>query len=118
MKTVKNTTKDDYIRSVCKVILYIEQNYNEELTLEELARVGSFSKYHFHRVFKSIAGFELEPVVKYNYGSTLYHINVPFPTDDELDVFFFENTKGTYLCEFDIFRKRPKVGTFVIYVFF
>ncbi|PLY08042.1 MAG: AraC family transcriptional regulator [Arcobacter sp.] len=53
---MSKTTKDDYVQSVCRVILYIEQNYNSELTLEELSKVASFSKYHFHRIFKSIVG--------------------------------------------------------------
>ena len=53
---MKKTTKDDYIQSVYKVIFYIEQNYNKDLTLEELSKVASFSKYHFHRIFKSIVG--------------------------------------------------------------
>jgi len=61
---VKNTTKDDYIRSVCKVVLYIEQNFIEELSLEDLSRVGSFSKYHFHRIFKSIVGVSVGDYVR------------------------------------------------------
>ncbi|XOB61765.1 AraC family transcriptional regulator [Campylobacterota bacterium DY0563] len=53
---MSKTTKDDYIQSVCRVILYIEQNYNNELSLDELSKIASFSKYHFHRIFKSIVG--------------------------------------------------------------
>ena len=41
---MKKVTKDDYIQSVYKVILYIEQNYNDDLTLEALSKVASFSK--------------------------------------------------------------------------
>lgn len=53
---MSKSTKDDYIQSVCRVILYIEQNYNKELSLDELSKIASFSKYHFHRIFKSIVG--------------------------------------------------------------
>lgn len=53
---MKKVTKDDYIQSVCRVVLYIEQNYNDDLTLDELSKVASFSKFHFHRIFKSIVG--------------------------------------------------------------
>jgi len=53
---MKTTTKDDYLQSIYKVIYYIEQNYNDDLTLDELSKVASFSKYHFHRIFKSIIG--------------------------------------------------------------
>lgn len=61
---MKKTTKDDYIQSVYKVIFYIEQNYNKDLTLEELSKVASFSKYHFHRIFKSIIGENLSDYIR------------------------------------------------------
>lgn len=61
---MKKTTKNDYIQSVYKVIFYIEKNYNEDLTLEELSKVASFSKYHFHRIFKSIIGENLSDYIR------------------------------------------------------
>ena len=61
---MKKTTKDDYIQSVYKVIFYIEQHYNEDLTLEELSKVASFSKYHFHRIFKSIVGENVSDYIR------------------------------------------------------
>jgi len=61
---MKKTTKDDYIQSVYKVIFYIEQHYNEDLTLEELSKVASFSKYHFHRIFKSIVGVNVSDYIR------------------------------------------------------
>jgi AraC family transcriptional regulator len=61
---MKITTKDDYIQSVYKVILYIEQNYNDDLTLEELSKVAGFSKYHFHRIFKSIIGENISDYIR------------------------------------------------------
>jgi AraC family transcriptional regulator len=61
---MKITTKDDYIQSVCRVILYIEQNYSDELTLESLSKIASFSKYHFHRIFKSIVGENLSNYIR------------------------------------------------------
>ena len=42
-----------------RVTLYIEQHYNQELSLGALAKVAGFSKYHFHRVFKTIVGESL-----------------------------------------------------------
>ncbi len=61
---MKKTTKDDYIQSIYKVIFYIEQNYNDDLTLEELSFVAGFSKYHFHRIFKSIVGENLSDFIR------------------------------------------------------
>lgn len=53
---MKENTKEDYVHHVYKVIFYIENNASHELTLEELAKVAGFSKYHFHRIFKAITG--------------------------------------------------------------
>ena len=61
---MKKRTKDDYIQSVYKVIFYIEQNYNADLTLEELSKVAGFSKYHFHRIFKSIVGENVSDYIR------------------------------------------------------
>ncbi|QFR49634.1 AraC family transcriptional regulator [Sulfurimonas lithotrophica] len=61
---MKKTTKDDYLQSIYKVIFYIEQNYSEDLTLEELSKVAGFSKYHFHRIFKSIVGENLSEYIR------------------------------------------------------
>ncbi|MDY0321699.1 MAG: AraC family transcriptional regulator [Arcobacteraceae bacterium] len=60
----KKTTKDEYLQSIYKVIYYIEQNYNDDLTLEELSRVAGFSKYHFHRIFSSIVGENLSDYIR------------------------------------------------------
>lgn len=56
---MKKTTKEEYLQSIYKVIYYIEQNYNDDLKLEELSKVAGFSKYHFHRIFQAIAGENL-----------------------------------------------------------
>ncbi|MEJ2436531.1 MAG: AraC family transcriptional regulator [Sulfurovaceae bacterium] len=61
---MKKTTKNDYLQSIYKVIYYIEQNYNDDLTLEELSKVAGFSKYHFHRIFKSIVGENLSDYIR------------------------------------------------------
>lgn len=61
---MKKTTKDEYLQSIYRVIYYIEQNYNDDLTLEELSKVAGFSKYHFHRIFKSIVGENLSDYIR------------------------------------------------------
>jgi AraC family transcriptional regulator len=58
------TTKDEYLQSIYKVIYYIEKNYNDDFTLEELSKVAGFSKYHFHRIFKSIVGENLSDYIR------------------------------------------------------
>ncbi|WP_294967079.1 AraC family transcriptional regulator [Sulfurimonas sp.] len=78
---MKKTTKDDYIQSVYKVISYIEQNYNDELTLEELSKVAGFSKYHFHRIFKSIIG---ESMGEYIRRVRLSNTTLKFKTNQKI----------------------------------
>ncbi len=51
-----------HVVSVNRVVSYIEKHLDEQLTLERLAAVGSFSPYHFHRLFhqvmnENVAGF-------------------------------------------------------------
>jgi AraC family transcriptional regulator len=48
------TQNDIYTRRINSVISYIRQNLDSDLSLDTLARVGCFSKFHFHRIFKSI----------------------------------------------------------------
>ena len=45
-----------YISRINKVFDYIESNIEKPMTLEELAIVANFSKFHFNRIFQSIVG--------------------------------------------------------------
>lgn len=78
---MSNSTKDDYVQSVCRVILYIEQNYNSDLTLDELSKIASFSKYYFHRIFKSIVG---ESMVDYIRRVRLQSTTLQFKTNQKI----------------------------------
>src|SRR4030095_12344290 len=50
-----NTAQNDiYTRSTNSVRSRCRQNLDGDLSLDTLSRVGCFSKFHFHRVFKSI----------------------------------------------------------------
>ena len=46
----------EYIFRINKTFDYIESNIEKPMTLEELATVANFSKFHFSRIFQSIAG--------------------------------------------------------------
>ena len=46
----------DYISRINKAFDYIESNLDRQITLEELAGVANFSKFHFNRIFKAIVG--------------------------------------------------------------
>jgi len=61
---VKKTTKDDYFQSVYKVVHYIEIHYSEVLDLDILSKLSGFSKYHFHRIFLSIVGENINAFIR------------------------------------------------------
>ncbi len=46
----------EYISRINRVLDYIERNIDREFTLDELASVAFFSKYHFHRIFNALMG--------------------------------------------------------------
>jgi AraC family transcriptional regulator len=43
-------------RQISKVLEYIEEHLNDPLPLEKLAKVSTYSAYHFQRTFKAITG--------------------------------------------------------------
>ena len=47
---------EDYVKRILKVLIYIEANIDEELTLEGLANLACFSPFHFHRVLSAHHG--------------------------------------------------------------
>lgn len=53
---MKRSTLEDYKQRMLRVLLYIQEHLDEETTLEDLARVATFSPYHFHRIFRGMLG--------------------------------------------------------------
>lgn len=49
-------SKNNYTDRIDKVINYIENNLSEKITLDSMAEISHFSKYHFSRVFTSLVG--------------------------------------------------------------
>ena len=52
----------DYAKRIIKVLIYIEDHIDEEITMNDLAKVACHSPFHFHRIFQAIVG---ETVHKY-----------------------------------------------------
>jgi DNA gyrase inhibitor GyrI len=50
------TLHPEYISKINKTFDYIESNLDKPMTLEELASIANFSKFHFNRIFQSIVG--------------------------------------------------------------
>jgi AraC family transcriptional regulator len=54
----------EYVGRINRAIDYVRGNLNGDLRLDTVARAASFSAYHFHRTFKSIAGETLNDFVR------------------------------------------------------
>ncbi|HOT76529.1 MAG TPA: AraC family transcriptional regulator [Candidatus Wallbacteria bacterium] len=46
----------DYFEMIQRVLDYIEMNLNDKVSLERISEAACFSPYHFHRIFKAMAG--------------------------------------------------------------
>lgn len=89
---IKDRQKKEYISRINSVIDYIENNISSKFSLEELASVANFSKFHFHRIFAAVIGETLSNYIlrlRLEKAATLliYNINTPV-TDIWLDCGF------------------------------
>lgn len=57
--SAKRATKEELFRRVAVAKHYIEDNFSQNISLDELSKEAHLSKYHFTRTFKSL--FELTP---------------------------------------------------------
>jgi AraC family transcriptional regulator len=48
--------REEYASRINRVIDYIETNIVTDLSLENLAKVSNFSRFHFHRIFRALVG--------------------------------------------------------------
>ncbi|MBD3163406.1 MAG: helix-turn-helix domain-containing protein [Candidatus Latescibacteria bacterium] len=59
---MKRTTYQDYRERILKVLVFVQEHLDEDLSIEGLARRAHFSSYHFHRIFTGMVG---ESVMEY-----------------------------------------------------
>ncbi|MFK5948458.1 MAG: AraC family transcriptional regulator [Methylococcales bacterium] len=59
----KEKSRSEYISRINRVVDHIKNNINSDLSLEQLAGVAAFSKYYFHKIFKSISGENINSYV-------------------------------------------------------
>ena len=53
---VAQHTGMEYRKRVCRAMDFISRNLDRDLSLQDIARAASFSKFHFHRIFKAVVG--------------------------------------------------------------
>jgi AraC family transcriptional regulator len=61
---MKESTRQLYTERMLSVLVFIQKNLDEELSLEEYARVAHFSPYHFHRIFRGMVGESLHEHIR------------------------------------------------------
>lgn len=59
----QSNQRKEYLSRINNVIDYIENNISSRFSLDELASVANFSKFHFHRIFASVIGETLNSYI-------------------------------------------------------
>lgn len=55
--------QEEYIHRINKVLTYIDENLNNELSLKTLSNVAYYSPFHLHRLFKAITNETLNTYI-------------------------------------------------------
>ncbi len=55
--------KEDYIKRINNVLVFIDQNLDAELSLEIISNIGFYSPFHLHRIFKAITNETLNSYI-------------------------------------------------------
>jgi AraC family transcriptional regulator len=100
---MKNSTKQEYFQSVYRAVKHIEENSEINLTLDDLAKVAGFSKYHFHRIFKLIVG---ESVGDYIRRVRLQKTTIKFKTDRNITSIAMESGYETSAAFAKVFKEH------------
>ncbi len=64
MNDMQTETQRTYRRRILGVLVHIQQNLDDDLSLDELARIAHFSRFHFHRIFRSLVGESVKEHVR------------------------------------------------------
>jgi AraC family transcriptional regulator len=56
--------REEYLARINRVIDYIENNIDGDLSLENLSKIANFSRFHFHRIFKSMLNETLNSFIQ------------------------------------------------------
>ena len=64
MESLVNESRQIYIEKINTVQDYIEKHLDEEISVQQLAQIASFSEYHFQRIFKQFTSESLYSFIK------------------------------------------------------
>ncbi len=60
----KVTTREDYVNRITRVVDYVYDNLDGDLSSAKLAEVACFSEYHWHRIYRSISGETIAQTIR------------------------------------------------------
>ncbi len=66
-------TSADHVKRINRTLIYIDDHLGDQLDLGALASIACFSKFHFHRVFKRVAGMSPQEYVRRRRLEMAYH---------------------------------------------
>ena len=67
------STSADHAKRIDRTLIYIDDHLGDQLDLGALAAIACFSKFHFHRVFKRVAGVSPQEYVRRRRLEMAYH---------------------------------------------
>ncbi|MEO6904610.1 MAG: GyrI-like domain-containing protein [Bacteroidia bacterium] len=59
----KSEMNEDYIKTVNKILSYIDENLDADFSLETIAKITFYSPFHLHRIFKAITNETLNAYI-------------------------------------------------------
>lgn len=54
----------EYLKRTIKVLIYIEEHIDQDMTLRDLAKIACYSPFHFHRIFQIVVGETVYQYIK------------------------------------------------------
>jgi len=60
----KKYLREEYVFRINRVLDYIENNLDQDLSLDHLADIATFSRFHFHRIFRAMVGETLNQFIQ------------------------------------------------------
>ncbi|GAL87263.1 hypothetical protein MYP_4493 [Sporocytophaga myxococcoides] len=106
----KEQSINEYFFRINKVIDYIKAHLDEDLSLEKLSEISTFSKFHFHRIFKALTGQTVNNFIRNaRIERSVFYLNHD-PSSTIADIAFrsgFSNQASFYRTFKDIHQIKP-----------
>ena len=61
---IKNTTNKSHLEQINLALVYVHNNFEANITAEDLAYESGYSIFHFHRIFKDIVGQSINDYIR------------------------------------------------------